>query len=311
MTKSSLFTAISIAILFGCLTINAKNVKMSKDIGNINSIKLEGHGNLYLKQGDSCSLIIETNEEKIPHIKVKEIGNTLYFDNIRHEEWNGSRDFINYYLTVKDINKITKKGWGNLIVSELNSDEIILNLDYYGKTVFEKLLVNKIEIDKSGYNELDINFVPTNILKQIKLNYNGWGEINIIDLNTDNITLLMSNSGNCTLKFADNNILNESTFDLSGHSILDIKDFNTKIISINTRDNVNSNIVFMKNAIQEQATIKASGYSNNSIFNLNTNTADVSKSDYANLKITGKTDKLKLSDTGAGGSYNDSNFTVN
>src|SRR5580765_5916370 len=102
-------------------------VKVTRTAGSFDEIKLEGVVNLFLTQGSSEAITIESDKNIIPYIETKVEGNRL---TIKNSQDVNIKKFtkLNVYVTVKDLKNISSDGVGNVKTeSKLNLNDLTIN----------------------------------------------------------------------------------------------------------------------------------------------------------------------------------------
>ncbi|GAG62267.1 unnamed protein product [marine sediment metagenome] len=107
-------------------------VSEDRDVSGFNKVALYGSADLFITQGDETSLTVEAQENLMPYIETTVSGGTLELrkKQVRHpKQWRG----INYYLTVKDLDRISVYGSGDVISSDFVTDTtIVITIDGSG-----------------------------------------------------------------------------------------------------------------------------------------------------------------------------------
>lgn len=147
---------------------NGKVVKVEKKISSFSEIEFNGVFNVILSQGEKEKLVIETDENLIDIVDVKNEGNKLIVDYKKGKSVRKPTKF-NIYVTLKNIESLKMNGVGDL------DNTGVLNL----KT---------LEIDNSGVGDIDLN-ISSSILD---IKNSGVGDVN---LQGDASHLIINNSG--------------------------------------------------------------------------------------------------------------------
>ena len=113
-----LFLLISLALLPGCdwfsqstkiIQGSGSTVRQERSIQGVDEIKLSGVGKLILKQGESESLVIEADENILPHIVSQVEGDTLSIHPEDHALLRSKSEII-YHVTLQPHPSPRKQG---------------------------------------------------------------------------------------------------------------------------------------------------------------------------------------------------------
>jgi len=210
MRKNSvLFIIILIVIILivvGLISTFAQGsqVKLSGDIKNINydvedfnSISVAGQGNVFIEQDDSEDLDIEVDSNLEQFISVSVIDDEL---RIKYEPrlifWSFSiiNADINYFIKVKDLEQIKLAGSTVMETSEIESDELELNLSGSNKSNID-VDTDDLKIKISGSAEVE----ATGVTENVDINISGSGEFNGLELEADDADAEIAGSGKINL----------------------------------------------------------------------------------------------------------------
>ncbi len=156
---SVLWLSLGIAILafqscgyFRCIDGIGEVIKVKRDVEKFNGIVLKGSANVYVKQGNNQSVVVESNEDLQSLIETDVDGSTLYLSTKR----NICPSALNIFIVVKDINEIAIRGSGNIQTgSQIKTDNL------------------KVSINGSGDVKMDVS------AKMLMLKINGSGDVKL------------------------------------------------------------------------------------------------------------------------------------
>jgi len=215
---NSLFLALAFTILMITavdtqaqkITGDGNVVQETRSVGSFEGIKLEGLVNLILLQGNTESLIVETDKNLLPYVMTVIDNNTLAIGNKKDVNIKKSTK-MNVYVTIKDLRKIESNGVGSVksqgklnlnelkiyssgvgnYVLDLNADKLEANINSVGNLTFTGK-VSSVNIDNSGVGNVKAFDLSTDILKiesngvgnsevssekEIYINLNGMGNV--------------------------------------------------------------------------------------------------------------------------------------
>lgn len=93
-----------------------KPVQVQKNLSFFNTVSISGVGNLYISQGDTAKFTVEADPKLMPLINVYVQDQILYL-NLNNASEN-SEATINYYLTVKDLQKVLSYVSSSIVIKD-------------------------------------------------------------------------------------------------------------------------------------------------------------------------------------------------
>ncbi len=135
-------------------TIQGSGIKARQEypIEDVDELKVAGSGKVILKQGDTESLVIEADDNILPHIIIEVDDGELSI----HPEHNSnlrSKSGIVYYLTLKKIEEIELSGAVELESSLIEAKKLEFGLSGATK-VKARIKTDTLEIEGSGASKL-------------------------------------------------------------------------------------------------------------------------------------------------------------
>jgi hypothetical protein len=170
---------------------SGKIVTQTIDVNNFDSVSLEGSGNVYIVQGDSESVTVETDDNILPLLETKVNGHELVLGMKPNQSIDPSKPIV-YQLTVKDLNGIDLKGSGNFYVSPVQSNNMAISLLGSGDIRIKGLATDSLAIDLSGSGNITIEEIA---VKTVDTNLKGSGDIKL-DGKSEAQTVSVAGSGN-------------------------------------------------------------------------------------------------------------------
>ncbi len=167
---------------------NGNVIKQERTISSFNEIIVKGVYSIYLAQGDTESVTVETDENLQEVITVKNQGNALVLG------WKKGMNIkkktkMNVYVTLKDIKKLEVKGVGNVkTASTLSLQELDLVVSGVGNTMLE-LDCNTL----AGNINMVGNLTLKGKVNEVRLENNGTGALRAFDLVAQKLEI--NNSG--------------------------------------------------------------------------------------------------------------------
>lgn len=163
--------------------------KQVRYFSDFNGVVLQCSGNLYLSQGDSSSIIIETDNDMFPFITTFINGTTLYISNCDRT----TPTKLNIYITLPKIKTIELEGSGNVFANKpIRSDWIIVILGGTGNIELDSIYANRVKFSVDGSGELKVKGVGDISGASVS----GSGNLNIMEFLLNKLNATIEGSGN-------------------------------------------------------------------------------------------------------------------
>lgn len=145
------------------------------DVSGFDRVSLEGFGNVFITQGETESLSIQTDENILPYLEVSVQAGELVLGTRPNVNLLPSQG-ITYNITVRDLEAVSLRGSGDFLMEPINAETMDIELFGSGDIVFDGLTTGRLFIRLSGS-----------------------GNIRVGDLDAQTVTTDLSGSGNITL----------------------------------------------------------------------------------------------------------------
>lgn len=140
-------------------------MKETREIKDVNSVVLRGYGELVITQGEEESLVIETDEDFMDHVKTRVDGGKLKIDVVGDwldrisaffaRGYESQRIF--YYLTVKTLNEINVSGASRVEVDPLETEKLAVRLGGAAEIEIDDLTSDHLDIDLPGAGNIKVS----------------------------------------------------------------------------------------------------------------------------------------------------------
>jgi len=142
-------------------------VNQAIDVSNFSSVTLEGFGYVYVEQGQTESLSVQTDENIISLLDIKVRGGELTLGTKQGFDLNPSQS-ITYNLTVRDLNDIALVGSGTFDVGPVKSSDLAISIQGSGDINIKGITAEDLSIDLDGsgnitVDDLNVNTVDTSV----------------------------------------------------------------------------------------------------------------------------------------------------
>lgn len=207
MNRKSLYFALPLIALalMSCQLLNVSvsrstlvgsgNLKTeTRQVSNIERVALEQKGDLTIIQGSTESLKVEADDNLLPYIETKMIGRELKLKIKDTYDVSGSST-IRYTLTVKNLDRITVAGAGNVTAEKLTGGDLGMNVSGSGNIKIADLQGSALRIDTSGTGNFDLK----GKVKTQVITINGAGNYTAGDLQSSEAEIIINGAGNATL----------------------------------------------------------------------------------------------------------------
>lgn len=197
---------------------SGKTVTQPFDVSNFSRVTLEGFGDVFIEQGKTESVSVETDDNIIPLLDIQVRGNELILGIKRGMDLNPSES-ITYNLTVKNLNDIKLAGSGTFHVGPLQSENFGLSIPGSGDINISSITAESLSLELNGsgnitLEDVDAKSVDTSLsgsgditldgktnTQQVEVN--GSGNYAAGNLRTDKATVSIPGSGNITVWVED------------------------------------------------------------------------------------------------------------
>jgi hypothetical protein len=175
----------------------AQDKKEKRDVAAFSEISLSISAELYLKQGNEHSLVLEGDEDDLEDIETEVRDNELKIHLNRPFNFR-SMDRIKIYVTMEKVDELSVSGSGKIEAeTPIQTSELTLNLSGSGDINIDELEAREVEARISGSG--DIRLAGKSNLEELELDITGSGDFHCEDLKADEADIDISGSGTCRI----------------------------------------------------------------------------------------------------------------
>ncbi|GAB1445200.1 head GIN domain-containing protein [Flammeovirgaceae bacterium] len=164
-----------ITVIFASLLLSNQAIAQSKETRQVEifrEISYRVSGKLYLRQGSPQKVELEGNSEALSEVKTTVKGDKLIIENSNSNTWfnwsNDSRDRVNVYITVENINGLYVSGSGGLLAeTTIKSDNLDLGVSGSGSMELQVEISGDLEANVSGSGDLKVKGNCRNLTSQV------------------------------------------------------------------------------------------------------------------------------------------------
>lgn len=196
---SLLITAIVLAIsvsgcgiFISCIEGNGDVIKEEREVSRFDKIRLEGIGDIFIRQGEKEYCRVETDHNIMPSIITKVRDDELIITN--EDMVCPSR--LDIFITVRELDMVRIQGSGDIYgVGKIDTDKMGIYINGSGDIQFEDIELRRLQIEINGSGDILIKGRAEDTNCEI----NGSGDINLKDLQSRNVYGEISGSGDMML----------------------------------------------------------------------------------------------------------------
>jgi len=166
-------------------------VTQTIDVSNFTRVTLQGFGDVFVEQGQTESLTVQTDANIIPVLDIRVRGEELILGTKNGVDVNPSRS-ITYHVTVQDLENITLAGSGNFHVGSLKASNLGVSVSGSGDVNIDSLAADKLSLELNGSGNIRIENVD---VQTVDTSLQGSGDIKL-EGKADTQKVTVSGSGN-------------------------------------------------------------------------------------------------------------------
>ncbi len=188
-------------VLLSCrfnVDLNGERIKGSgnlksetREVSDVERISLEDYGELTIIQGNTESLTVEADDNLLPYIRTYMQGRELVLE-VKDGYSFDTDDKIRYTLTVKNINRISLSGAGNVASESLKIGDLTIEISGSGNVSIADLQAEDLVTRTSGSG----NFNLKGKVDTQNVTINGAGNYTAGDLECNSADVTISGAGN-------------------------------------------------------------------------------------------------------------------
>jgi len=193
-------------------------INQTIDVSNFDRVTLEGFGNVFIEQGQTESLSVQTDENILPLLDIRVRGKELVLGVKEGFDVTPSHGIV-FNLTVRSLDQLTLSGSGAFEVGPVETTDMTVSLLGSGDINITALTAEDLSIDLNGsgnivIKDIDVKTVDTSLLGSgdislegktdtQKVSVAGSGTILAGDLETTAGDVSIPGSGNITVWISD------------------------------------------------------------------------------------------------------------
>ena len=174
------------------ITVNGSGNIVSRDydVSDFTRVTLAGFGDVFITQGDSESLSVETDDNIFGHLDIH-VQNSELTLGTKLDAILIPTNSIIFRLTVKDLNAVSLAGSGNIYSEALQSDDLEVSVGGSGNVEVKGLNGTSLSANLPGSGKISIQQIA---VTSVDISINGSGDIELAG-KADQQTISINGSG--------------------------------------------------------------------------------------------------------------------
>ena len=173
----------------------------TREVEDFRAVTIRYPADVTIVQGESESVIVETDDNLLPQLVTEVRDGTLVIEN-SEDDWPervDASDGIKITITVMDLNEINFSSAGSLDVNDLKTDALNLSLSGAGEVTLNDVDTDRLDIRLSGAGNID----ASGAADQLEIVISGFGDFEGEDLASLTANVRISGAGNATVRVKD------------------------------------------------------------------------------------------------------------
>jgi hypothetical protein len=166
-------------------------VTQTIDVKGFDRVILAGFGDVYVEQGQTESLSVQTDNNLISLLDIKVRGKELTLGIKPGFDLSPSQSII-YNLAVKDLNGVTLAGSGNFYMEPVKSNDLAVSILGSGNIDIKGINANILSLDLNGSGNITLKDIK---VKKVDSSLRGSGDLKL-EGNASKQSIAISGSGN-------------------------------------------------------------------------------------------------------------------
>lgn len=174
------------------LTVGSGNIREeSRNISNFSQLILAVPATVTITQGTTESLTIAVDDNLLPLINTRVVGNTLTIDADKDQGFSSKKE-IKIQLVVKSLEEINIRGSGDVLGETLKGEKLNIAIQGSGDIKFKSLTLGTFTVGIRGSGDVQVDNVDA---KTVTTRIHGSGDIRLPALQATNVRISIKGSG--------------------------------------------------------------------------------------------------------------------
>lgn len=166
----------------------------TRAVDSFHAIEIGGSAEVFLTSSETPSLVIECDDNLLPHI-VSEVRDGTLQLGFERGSWSPSQTTV-YRIGHGALDRIALSGSVRLHGGELTSDSLVLEQSGSSKVDFTLLSIDRLKLRTSGSGNLDVGYLES---RELDYSVSGSGRLEVAQGEVDTVAASISGSGRMTM----------------------------------------------------------------------------------------------------------------
>jgi hypothetical protein len=193
---------LSLFLITGCgisyIRGSGNVITEEREVSGFDSVDMSGFGEIFITQGDTESLTIETDDNLMQYIKSEVRGNTLYLEFEENTIPNPSSK-ITFRLNVVDLAALDLAGAGSFNIESLETPSLEITFSGAGDIDLNSLVADRVSTRISGAGDVSVS----GEVGIQNIHIEGAGKYSAPDLKSSEATVQIEGLGNVVIWVID------------------------------------------------------------------------------------------------------------
>jgi hypothetical protein len=175
---------------------SGKVITQPRNVGDILAVNVDYPAQVIVRQGDSQSVLIEAEDNLLPHLKtqVRDGALEIFYASSDRMHVNPTKP-VKIMIVVNDLNQLNLTSAGEVIIEGFRTDELDLSLSGAGNTRLNEVSVQNLSVNLSGAGSMTASGTVDNL----GLDISGFGSFNGKQLHGQTAIVDLNGAGSATL----------------------------------------------------------------------------------------------------------------
>ena len=167
-------------------------VTETRDLKDFDEVAVRGRGDVIVEQGEVESVVVETDETVMPHVRAEVEGGRLilglehWWDSVLHPFAS-----LRFRVSAVTLKRISISGSGSAQAEALRTEDLGLDISGSGEMTFPHLTARSVSLDISGSGKMTVSGEA----ESVTLHISGSGNLQVGELLTKAAEVHISGSG--------------------------------------------------------------------------------------------------------------------
>jgi hypothetical protein len=200
--RSTAVLVLGLFLITGCgisyIRGSGNVITEEREVSGFDSVEMSGFGEVFITQGNSESLTIETDDNLMQYIDSVVRGNTLYIE-FEDNTIPDPSDKITFRLNVIDLEALDLSGAGSFTIESLETPSLEITFSGAGDIDLDSLMADRVSTRVSGAGDISL----TGEVGAQDIHIEGVGKYSAPDLKSSQSTVQIEGAGSVVIWVID------------------------------------------------------------------------------------------------------------